>query len=136
MKAADHIDALEKLIVDSPIIQSSQIKERRVRRFDAYIKVRLTLIDDSVLEVTEYIHAEEENHAEIKRYTYHWMNPSGQLQLRWDNVGHYPKLAGFPHHLHDHDEKQVVPSEPMTLFKVLQQLGEVMTSPRYRPSSH
>ena len=135
MRAADHIDALEKLIVDNPIIQSSEIKERRVRRFDAYLKVRLTLLDNSILEVTEYIHAEEENLAEVKRYTYHWMSASGQLLLRWDNVRHYPALAGFPHHLHDHDEKQVVSSEPMTLFKVLYWIDEAISSTRDRPHS-
>lgn len=135
MKAAEHIAELEKLIVDNPIIQSSEIKERRVRRFDAYFKVRLRLVDDSILEITEYVHAEEENFAEIKRYTYHWMNASGQLLLRWDNVRHYPKLAGFPHHLHEHDEKQVVPSEPMTLSKVLQRIGETISSTKYRPHS-
>ncbi len=133
MKAVEHIAELEKLIVDHLIIRSSEIKERRVRRFDAYIKVRLLLVDESILEITEYVHAEEENFAEIKRYTYHWMSPSGQLLLRWDNVRHYPKLAGFPHHLHDHDEKQVVPSEPMTLFKALQQIGEAISAKKDRP---
>ena len=133
MKAVEHIAELEKLIVDHLIIRSSEIKERRVRRFDAYIKVRLLLVDESILEITEYVHAEEENFAEIKRYTYHWMSASGQLLLRWDNVRHYPKLAGFPHHLHDHDEKQVVPSEPMTLFKALQQIGEAISAKKDRP---
>lgn len=119
MKAVEHIAELEKLIVDNPIIQSSEIKERRVRRFDAYIKVRLLIVDESILEITEYVHAEEENFAEIKRYTYHWMSPSGQLRLRWDNVGHYPKLPNFPHYRHDGDEQNVLPGEPMDLFKVL-----------------
>ena len=135
MKAVEHIAELEKLIVDHPIIRSSEIKEKRVRRFDAYIKVRLLLVDESILEITEYVHAEEENFAAIKRYTYHWMSTSGQLLLRWDNVRHYPKLAGFPHHLHDHDEKQVLPSEPMTLFKVLQRIGEAISSTKDRPHS-
>ena len=119
MKAGEHIDSLEKLIVTSRLIKSFHITEKRVRRFEAYIKVRLTLIEDSVLEMTEYIHAIEEDDAQVKRYSYHWMDSSNQLRLRWDNVRHYPNLPGFPHHLHDGDEKNVRPGEPMNLFQVL-----------------
>jgi hypothetical protein len=98
VKVGEHIHEVEQFIVNSPIILSFQIKERWVRRFDAYIKVRVTLI----------------------------VTPSGQLLLRWDNVGHYPHLAGFPHHLHEHDEKHVISSEPMTLFKALEQIGKTI----------
>ncbi len=119
MKASERIDSLEKLIIASGLIKSFQITEKRVRRFEAYIKVRLTLIEDSVLEMTEYIHAIEEDDAQVKRYSYHWMDSSNQLRVRWDNVRHYPNLPGFPHHLHDGDEENVRPGEPMNLFKVL-----------------
>jgi len=119
VKASERIDSLEKLIIASGLIKSFQITEKRVRRFEAYIKVRLTLIEDSVLEMTEYIHAIEEDDAQVKRYSYHWMDSSNQLRVRWDNVRHYPNLPGFPHHLHDGDEENVRPGEPMNLFKVL-----------------
>jgi len=119
VKPNEYIQALEKLIIDSRLINASQTKEKRVRRFEAYIKVRLTLIDDSVLEVTEYIHATEEANAQVIRYNYPWMDSSDQLRIRWDNVRHYPQLPGFPHHIHDGDEKNVLPGEPMNLFKVL-----------------
>lgn len=119
MKVGEHIHEVEKLIVNSPIIRSFQTKERWVRRFDAYIKVRVTLIDDSILEITQFLHADEENYAEIKRYNYHWMDSSNRLRRRWDNVRHYPDLPNFPHHLHDGDEKNVLPGEPMNLFKAL-----------------
>ena len=72
-----------------------------------------------MLEMTEYIHAIEEDDAQVKRYSYHWMDSSNQLRVRWDNVRHYPNLPGFPHHLHDGDEENVRPGEPMNLFKVL-----------------
>lgn len=123
MKPNEYIQALEKLIVDSRLINASQTKEKRVRRFEAYIKVRLTLIDDSVLEVTEYIHATEEANAQVIRYNYYWMDSSNQLRIRWDNVRHYPQLPGFPHHIHDGDEKNVLPGEPMNRFKVMDQIA-------------
>lgn len=56
---------------------------------------------------------------EVITYSYHWMDPGNHLIIRWDNAEHYPNLPNFPHHHHDGDEKHVSPSEPMTLFKVL-----------------
>jgi hypothetical protein len=128
VKPSEHLNNLEKLIVESELVKASQIRERRARRFEAYIKVRLTLIDDSVLDVTEYVHATEEDNAQVKRYSYHWMDPSSRLRLRWDNVRHYSKLPGFPHHLHDRAEKQVVSSEPMTLSKALERIAQDIES--------
>ena len=119
MKPSEHLERFDRLIVESPYIKSSQVKEKRIRRFEAYIKIRLTLIDDSILDVTEYIYAADEDNAQINRYSYHWMDAASRLRVRWDNVRHYPNLPGFPHHLHDGDDKNVLPGEPMTLLKVL-----------------
>lgn len=123
MKSAEYLDKLEKLIVSNRIIKNSHTTERQVKRFEAYLKVRLTLVDNSILDVTEYIYAAQENKAQVKRYSYHWMDSSNQLRLRWDNVRHYPQLPGYPHHLHDRAEKNVVPSKPMTLSKVLRRIA-------------
>lgn len=119
MKPGDHLERFDRLIVESPLIKSYLIKKRRIRRFEAYIKIRLTLIDDSLLDVTEYIYAAEENNAQIKRYSYHWMDASTQLRVRWDNVPHYPDIPGYPHHRHEGDQKNVLPGESMSLVKVL-----------------
>lgn len=124
MKAAEYLDRLEKLIVSNRLIKTSHTTERQVKRFEAYIKVRLTLVDNSILDVTEYIYAAEEDKAQVKRYSYHWMDSSNELRLRWDNVRHYPKLPDYPHHLHDRSEKNVVPSKPMTLSKVLRRIAQ------------
>jgi len=119
VKPSQHLEEFERLIVESRIIKNSLIKKRRIQQFEAYIKVRLTLIDDSVLDVTEYIQAAEEDNAQVKRYSYHWMDVSSQILIRWDNVRHYPNLPNFPHHRHDGDEKNVRSCEPMNFFKVL-----------------
>jgi hypothetical protein len=47
------------------------------------------------------------------------MEENNQLRMRWDNAEHYPELPNFPHHRHEGDEKNVLPGEPMNLFKVL-----------------
>ena len=67
----------------------------------------------------EYVRVKGENESAIERYSYHWMEANNSMILRWDNAEHYPHLPGFPHHFHDGDEKNVLPREPMTLFKVL-----------------
>lgn len=90
MKPSEYLQEFEKLVVESRIITTSQIKERVEKRFEAYIKIRLMLTDGSVLDVTEYIHAAEEDDAQVKRYSYHWMDSANQLRIRWDNVRHFP----------------------------------------------
>jgi hypothetical protein len=47
------------------------------------------------LDISEYIHATEEDDAEIKRYNYHWMDSANRLRMRWDNVGHYLRSPTF-----------------------------------------
>ncbi len=81
-----------------------------------------------MLNVTEYIHATEEDNAQVMRYTYHWMDSSNQLRLRWDNVRHYPGLPGFPYHLHERAEKRVLSSEPMNLSKVFERITRYLES--------
>lgn len=119
MKPSEHLAEFERTIVQSRLVKRFTIGERREKRFEAYIKVRLFLVDDSVLDVSEYIHATEEDSAEIMRYSYHGMDSSNRLRLRWDNVRHYPDLPHFPHHVHDGDDKNVLPGAPMNLLKVL-----------------
>lgn len=95
MKPGEHLAELEQLLVKSRLIKRFHISERRGKRFEAYIKVRLILIDNSVLDISEYIHATEEDDAEIKRYNYHWMDSANRLRMRWDNVGHYLRSPTF-----------------------------------------
>ena len=62
---------------------------------------------------------------QVVTYSYHWMN-ANKLLRRWDNASHYPNLPGFPHHLHAGDEKNVLPGEPMNLFKVLDYITDTL----------
>ena len=74
--------------------------------------------DGSRLEAMEYVRVMK-GEVEVKRYSFHWMDADNQLRLRWDNAEHYPRLPNYPHHLHDGNERNVVPSEPMNLLKVI-----------------
>jgi len=52
-------------------------------------------------------------------YSYHWADANNQLITRWDNTPHFSDLPGFPDHIHDGATGQVTPSQPMSIFTVL-----------------
>ena len=66
-------------------------------------------------------------------YGYHWMTASGDLVRRWDNAPHYPHLPGFPDHVHEGDEKNILPGEPMNLFTILDAIAATKNSPHDEP---
>ncbi|MVM40652.1 hypothetical protein GO730_28190 [Spirosoma sp. HMF3257] len=51
-------------------------------------------------------------------YAYQWQTSNHQLRIRWDNA-HEVDLPTSPHHCHVNSEQNVLPSEVMTLDKVL-----------------
>ena len=52
-------------------------------------------------------------------YSFHWQNAEGKLIRRWDNVQHHPEINTFPHHMHDHNEANVLPHMPVDVFDIL-----------------
>jgi hypothetical protein len=59
-------------------------------------------------------------------YVYQYMDPHNQLLFRYDNIGHHKQrnLPTYPHHKHDGNDEQVVPSPSPDLTALL---GEVET---------
>ena len=56
---------------------------------------------------------------QVSKYSFHWQNANGQLHKRWDNATHHPGLAAHPHHVHDGEEENVQPHEPLRGEEVL-----------------
>lgn len=52
------------------------------------------------------------------KYSYHWLSTTNDFIHRWDNA-HPVDLPTSPHHQHVGFEENILPSEPMTLEKVL-----------------
>jgi len=73
----------------------------------AIYRYRLTMIDGSLLELTERL-VEERETLSIKKYRHHWQSRDGQLIKRWDNAPHHPEIDTFPHHLHNGSEINVI----------------------------
>jgi len=83
-----------------------------------FMRYRLTLINDGLLELTERVEVQAEEIV-VTKYRHHWQNQEGFLIKRWDNAPHHPQVASFPHHLHDGSEDNVVAHPPVHALQVL-----------------
>ncbi len=55
-------------------------------------------------------------------YSYHWADDHNHLIRRWDNTPHFPDVQNFPYHVHEESDDAVAPSEPMSIFVVLDEI--------------
>ncbi len=99
---ASYFDGLESLFIGSDSIRSFRIIRRQVSTSDGKLRVRIILIDDSEVELFEYV-TESGGKIELRKYSFHWQTNSGALIRRWDNAPHHPSLPGEPHHVHQTD---------------------------------
>jgi hypothetical protein len=72
--------------------------------------------------VAEYFEVEASGVRTVD-YRHQWMAPDGTLRARWDSTPHFPDLPGFPHHLHDGSEDNVVPAAPLSILTALDELA-------------
>ena len=84
------------------------------------IKLRIELVDGSVLHTKEYTDLHTRN------YAFHWQQADDTWLVRWDNTHHFPKLTSFPHHQHDYrtGEEIVSNSSDISLIDVLQYIDD------------
>jgi hypothetical protein len=120
------IETKAKLVASSVVV-SIVIVEERILPDRGYLRARLILSNSDFLEVAEYFIVEEER-CETRRYRYQWMDSSQQvLKRRWDNVGYFPDLPNFPHHIHVGEESQVEPGRSLSIVELIdiieQELG-------------
>lgn len=65
------------------------------------------MADGGLLEIAEFF-VREANTIKVENYKFHWQDSQGRLIRRWDNAPHHPEVEGFPHHLHDGSEENVI----------------------------
>ncbi|MCI0444582.1 DUF6516 family protein [bacterium] len=93
-----------------------------------YLRMRVRLVNDDLLEVSEYVTGES-GKIELINYSYHWQGVQGRLKKRWANAPHHPVIESHPFHVHEADDQNILASEPITLRKILQLIEkEVKTS--------
>ncbi|MCJ7478824.1 MAG: DUF6516 family protein [Candidatus Nanohaloarchaeota archaeon QJJ-7] len=104
------IDHYEDLVSS---IESLDLTER----YDLlHLEARIVLIDGSELHVSEVWKGED-----LEKYSYYWLEESGETIVGWDNAPHHD-VETFPHHRHEGGE--VEPSEPMDAETVLRELQD------------
>ncbi len=122
MTPAEYIDAILAELIASSLVASFDVIEQWVEPERGYIRVRAWLVDGDFLELAEYF-VEADRECVTQRYRYQRMDADRQqLRSRWDNVEHFPNLAGFPHHVHLADGK-VVPSTNLSIVGLLKALA-------------
>lgn len=86
-------------------------------------RFRVILNDDSVLELMERVLASRDApDPETTTYRFHWQDRNGTLIRRWDCAPHFPRLPGFPHHIHVGHEDTVLPGSSMNGLGVLAEI--------------
>lgn len=119
MSPREYLQAIKDRLAAEGAVSGYEIVREQVTASNAQLRMRITLTDGSRMEFAEYVRLDDNGELEVPTYSYHWMDTDNRLRVRWDNAEHYPRLPGFPHHIHEGDEKRVIPGEPMTLFRAL-----------------
>ena len=129
MRIEDCFAIGRKTVELSPIIRLSSAAYEKRGTYEGIIRGRLHFVDDTVLEWREYVDVE----TKIDRlmYVYQYMDSSKKLVFRYDNTGHHKKLdlSTYPHHKHLGRDDNVVPSDPIDLAAVLQEIESLVELP-------
>lgn len=91
----------------------------------AQYRLRVTLLDGSLLQCVERAHVESEVF-HIERYSFHWQRADGSFLRRWDNAPHHREISSFPHHVHIGDESHVFAHESTDVFQVLESIEAML----------
>ena len=118
-----YVEAMKERFVTDPLVTHFQVIRERSTLMDGYLRARLTLADGSQLEFSEYMQRSSEGAIAVITYSYDWADANHELIARWDNTPDFPDLPGFPDHMHDGATGQVTPSQPMSIFTVLDEIA-------------
>ena len=124
MQIEAYFRQLRDLVDTCPVGQSSSITYDKRSTHEGFIRGEVYFVDASVLHVRECV--DVETIADRLLYVYQYMDAHEQLRFRYDNTGHHKQLnlPTYPHHKHEGNDKQVVPSPAPDLAAVL---GEIET---------
>ncbi len=105
-----------KLLDESPVVAHYDVLKFKVWQNGVYFKIKVFLVDGSVLFVREYMDETERN------YSYHWQDADANLIIRWDNAPHHRDLPMFPHH--KHIGAKVFPSRELDAAVILRAIAQ------------
>jgi len=115
----NYIEKIKYELITLEWVTSMTVIEENVLEDRGYFRARLTLANNDFLEIAEYFILRDEDLI-TERYRYQWMDETKtQLRRRWDNIPHFPNLDNFPDHVHIETEKNVHPSQSLSILQVL-----------------
>jgi len=104
----DYFHNITEIIDKSPVVQSKAITYDKRSSYIGFIRGSIWLPDNSVLHIREYVNVQ--NDIELYMYAYQYQDANDLLIFRYDNTPHFPNLSTFPHHKHNGNETDVIPS--------------------------
>ena len=116
--ADDYVAWVKSVIVLCPVVVHFSLIREETLADRGLWRYRLTLQDESLLELFEFFIIELDK-VNVIKYSFHWQTKNGQLIKRWDNAAHHPEIKTHPHHLHDGFQKRVFPYEPVDIQAIL-----------------
>ena len=122
MRIEDYFATMRKRVELSPFVHLFNVTYEKRGTYEGIIRGRVHFVDNTVLEWREYVDVETD--VERLMYVYQYMDSSKKLVFRYDNTGHHKKLglSTYPHHKHVDREDNVLPSDPVDLTTVLQEI--------------
>ena len=100
-------------------MKSVHILQERVSICSGYFRARLELANGDFMEVSEYFELCSDR-VRTMEYPHQWMDSYRRvLRKRWDNAGHHPALAGFPHHIHVGEDSNVQQGQSLNIMDLL-----------------
>ena len=93
------LNDLKTLVLSHPRVHGVQVRGEEVTATRGYLRIRLVLQSQDVVEVFVYL-VDEGEAIRLQDYSLHWQQRDGALVQRWDTAPHHPEVAGFPSHTH------------------------------------
>lgn len=120
----EYLQEIQEALAAYPWVQSLKVLRCEFEETDLedilVYRFRVTLREHGLLEFMErVVYSKRDSRLQVTTYKYHWQDQNQQLIKRWDNAPHFPKLQGFPHHVHIKQEDNVFPNKSMTALDLL-----------------
>lgn len=103
---------------NNSLVQSFEIIDFKDFGNGYYFKIKVILLDDSEIFISEYIDSSERN------YSYHWQTKNSELIKRWDNAPHYKEIKTYPHHTHY--QNSVYQNYSITCTEIFKEISEII----------
>jgi len=124
-----YFQRVRDVIEACPVVQSSNVTYDKRGTYEGFIRGELYFIDDSVLNLREFV--DVETTIDRLMYVYQYMDATKTLVFRYDNTGHHKKLnlPTYPHHKHEGSEDNIVASPAPVLAAVLNEVEMLVQLP-------